>query len=355
MEVNKVNSWEDVLSNNFNAEPIVEEQQETPITEEEAVVEAPQEVVVNDEVAQTEQVTEQVADTVEQPVVNENLQVEKNEALDEDALYEYLQIKRTNYNEISDIDILSGFISNDHPSWDESDVQFELEQKYGSALFEQKIDLSEIDKEIDPEEYKQALAFNKEIDKAQKLLKRDALEKRAELEEIKNNIQLPTSASKKGDDSLVESEAVESANQGLTQEQIEKLQKEWEMSVEKIVPEVSEFKFKLGDEEVSYKITEDEQKQMVNEMKQFNAENFLVERGWLKSDGTPDVKKITEDVYILKNTEKMLKSSWTQAKEKAKMDIIGKDIKNINLGSTNETVDLKANNPYGFGDYVLSL
>jgi hypothetical protein len=205
------------------------------------------------------------------------------------------------------------------------------------------------------EEYKQALAFNKEIDKAQKLLKRDALEKRAELEEIKNNIQLPTSASKKGDDSLVESDAVESANQGLTQEQIEKLQKEWEMSVEKIVPEVSEFKFKLGDEEVSYKITEDEQKQMVNEMKQFNAENFLVERGWLKADGTPDVKKITEDVYILKNTEKMLKSSWTQAKEKAKMDIIGKDIKNINLGSTNETVDLKANNPYGFGDYVLSL
>ena len=353
MEVNKVSSWDDVLSDNYNAPPV---EQEVIAEEQEAVVETPQEeVVVTDEVVPTEQVTDQVTEQVEQPVVKENLQVETNVGLDEDALYEYLQIKRTNYNEISDLDIVSGFISNDHPSWDESDVEFELEQKYGSALFQEKINLDDIDKEIYPDEYKEALSLNKEIDKAQKLLRRDALEKRNELEEIKNNIQLPTSASKKGDDSLVETKATEEVSQKLSQEDLEKLQKEWEAVVEKDVPSVNEFKFKLGDEEVSYKITDDEQKQMVDKMKQFNAESFLVERGWLKADGTPNVKKITEDVYILENTEKMLKSSWTQAKEKAKIDIIGKDIKNINLGSTNETVDLKANNPYGFGDYVLSL
>jgi hypothetical protein len=60
-------------------------------------------------------------------------------------------------------------------------------------------------------------------------------------------------------------------------------------------------------------------------------------------------------VYILENAEKMFKSGWTQAKEKAKMDIIGKDIKNINLGSPNTSFDAKGGNPYDFGDYVLSL
>jgi biotin synthase-like enzyme len=90
-------------------------------------------------------------------------------------------------------------------------------------------------------------------------------------------------------------------------------------------------------------------------MKEFNAENYLVQRGWVKPDGTPDVKKITEDVYILENAEKMFKSGWTQAKEKAKMDIIGKDIKNINLDTSPTTFDAKGGNPYDFGDYVLSL
>jgi hypothetical protein len=133
------------------------------------------------------------------------------------------------------------------------------------------------------------------------------------------------------------------------------MQQEWISAVEKGVPEVSEFKFKLGDEDVSYKITEDEQKQLVDKMKGFNAENYLLERGWLNQDGSPNVKKITEDVYILENNEKIFRSGWTQAKEKAKMDLISKDIKNINLDRSPETFDAKGSNPYSFGEYVLGL
>ena len=118
---------------------------------------------------------------------------------------------------------------------------------------------------------------------------------------------------------------------------------------------MSEFKFKLGDEDVSYKITEDEQKQLVDKMKGFNAESYLLERGWLNQDGSPNIKKITEDVYILENNEKIFRSGWTQAKEKAKMDIISKDIKNINLTQSPNTVDAQGSNQYSFGDYVLGL
>ena len=366
--VNKAASWEDVLADNYNAEPQAEQTQET--------VEA-----TGEETQQVENTVDAAGETIETPQVTQETQVEKQEevvsspqetsvqedvqqvleeqqfnleGLDEDALYEYLTLKKTDYSKISDIDVISGFISSDHPNWDEDDIQFELEQKYGSALFEDKIDLSEIDKELYPDEYKEAVKINKEIDKAQKLLKRDAIEKRAELEEIKQNIQLPTSA-KKSDDNVKEASVEQSQPEGLSQEQIEYLQKQWLESVERDVPSVSEFKFNLGDEEVSYKVTEDEQAQMVQKMKDFNAETYLVERGWLNQDGTPNVKKITEDVYILENAEKMFKSGWTQAKEKAKMDIIGKDIKNINLGSPNTSFDAKGGNAYDFGDYVLSL
>ena len=121
------------------------------------------------------------------------------------------------------------------------------------------------------------------------------------------------------------------------------------------MPTLDEFNFKLGDEDVSYKITEDEQKQLVDKMKGFNAESYLLERGWLNQDGTPNIKKITEDVYILENNEKMFKSGWTQAKEKAKMDLIGKDLKNIEIGSPGKTFDAKGGDPYDFGNYVLSL
>ena len=363
--VNKAASWEDVLSDNYNAEPQAEQVQETiqPTGEE-----APQSVDASGEPIETPQVNEEaqvaeqeetvsspeeeyVQEEVQQPYTEQQFNLE---GMDEDALYEYLSLKKTDYNTVPDIDVVAGFISSEHPNWDTDDIEFELEQKYGSALFEDKVDLAEIDKEIYPDEYKEAVKINKEIDKAQKLLKRDALEKRAELEDLKQNIQLPISGNKQPDNNVSEP-SEEETQQGLSPEQIQYLQKQWIDSVERDVPGVNEFKFNLGDEEVSYKVTEDEQKQLVQKMKEFNAESYLVDRGWVNQDGTPNVKKITEDVYILENAEKMFKSGWTQAKEKAKMDIIGKDIKNINLGSPNTSFDAKGGNPYDFGDYVLSL
>jgi hypothetical protein len=361
--VNKAASWEDVLSDNYNAEPQAEqgEQTEQPVGgETQQATDAAGNPVEHQEQTE-EQVGEQQYEAPQYEYEEEDDYYEPQyeapvtlEDLDEDTIYEYLSIKKTDYNEVNDIDVVAGFISSENPNWDTDDIEFELEQKYGSALFEDKVDLSEIDKEIYPEEYKEAVKINKEIDRAQKLLKRDALDKRAELEDLKENIQLPISG-KRSDNNVSEYSEQESQQEGLSPEQIQYLQQQWLDSVERDVPSVNEFKFNLGDEEVSYKVTEEEQSQLVQKMRDFNAENYLLDRGWLNQDGTPNVKKITEDVYILENAEKMFKSGWTQAKEKAKMDIIGKDIKNINLGSPNTSFDAKGGNPYDFGDYVLSL
>ena len=368
MEVNKAASWEDVLSNNFSAETPQQEEQQTQETQAEAGQEAAEPDVEQTENVQQEEVQAEVSEPINQQ--QEEIQSDSEEDyaseidsyeqsiedLDEDKLYELLTLKKTDFSEVSDIDIVSGYIYDEHPNWDEEDVKFELEQKYGSVLFEEKINLEDIDQELDPEGYKEAVKFNKEIDRAQKLLRRDALEKRTELEALQANIQLPTVKSKQSveDNEAQKSEVQESAH-GLSAEEIERLQKQWLESVERDVPSVEEFKFQLGDEEVSYKVTPEEKQQMVEKMKNFNAETYLVDRGWLNADGTPNVKKITEDVYILENSEKMFKSGWTQAKEKAKMDIIGKDIKNIDFTSKGETFDAKAGDPYAFGNFVLGL
>jgi hypothetical protein len=272
----------------------------------------------------------------------------------EDLVYDYFKQKNTDYNQFSDIDVIKTKIASENPGWDAEDIELEIDSKYGPSLLAERIDLSEIDKDIYPDDYKDALKINKEIDKAEKLLKRDAKETRVILEDLKNNISLPVSERRLVQKDTVSAENVE-ASAEYTQEELNKIQADWISAVEKGVPEVSEFKFKLGDEDVSYKITEDEQKQLVDKMKGFNAENYLLERGWLNQDGTPNIKKITEDVYILENNEKIFRSGWTQAKEKAKMDIISKDIKNINLNQSTNTVDAKGSNPYSFGDYVLGL
>lgn len=367
MEVNKAASWEDVLANNFSAEAQQAQEetqtQEQPTETQEPVsqeqnVDAAGEPVESQQQEQTQEPEPQVqTETQIEPEVKEEVQPEPQidlSSIDEQELYEYLTIKNTDYSQISDLDIMAGFIEGEHTNWDEEDVQFELEQRYGAALFQDKIDLDEIDQDLDPEAYKEAVKLNKEIDRAQKLLKRDAMEKRVELEEIKSNIKLPISG-KQPEDNVKQEVEKASEPQGPTQEEIERYQQEWIAAVEKEVPTLDEFNFKLGDEDVSFKVTDDEKKQMVETMKNFNAESYLVQRGWVNQDGSPNIKKITEDVYILENNEKMLKSGWTQAKEKAKMDLIGKDLKNIDLSSPGQTFDAKGNDPHDFGNYVLSL
>jgi len=368
--VNKVTSWEDVLFDNYNqpaqAEQEVQEGQLQEGAVPENTVDANGDPVQQEETTDAPQIEEQAVVQQDEPIVQqegvqEDVQQPQEQQqfnlnnLDEDALYEYLSIKKTDYNQVPDLDILAGKIKSENPNWDNEDIELELESKYGAALFSEKINLDDIDQDLDPETYKDAVKINKEIERAEKLLRRDAKETRSQLEEIKNNLSLPTSKEGKPEHSVEASEKQETESDELTQEQIEILQQQWRTAVEKEVPNVNEFKFNLGDEEVSYKVTPDEQVQLVQKMKEFNAENYLVQRGWVKPDGTPDVKKITEDVYILENAEKMFKSGWTQAKEKAKMDIIGKDIKNINLDNSQVTFDAKGGNPYDFGDYVLSL
>ena len=359
--VNKAASWEDVLNDNFNA-PAVEEQviEEQPVVEDVVEEQSVDEVTESvEEVIQAEVVSEEKEQVIE--AVNQLSDLDPNKQALIDAIlngndglvYDYYVKKNTDYSQVNDLDIISGKIASENPGWDKEDIQLEIESRYGAVISNEKINLEEIDKDIYPDEYKEALKFNKEIDRAERLLKRDAKETRALLEKEKENIVLPVSEKRITEQTKDNNDGVDDS--ALNEAEIERLRQEWISAVEKEVPGVNEFKFKLGDEDVSYKITDDEQRQLVDKMKKFNAESYLVDRGWVNKDGTPNVKKITEDVYILENNEKIFRSGWTQSKEKAKMDLISKDIKNISLDGSTNTVDAKSGNPYAYGEFVLGL
>ena len=186
--VNRATSWEDVLNNNFNAPAPVEEIVENvEVNEEQVVVDAAGEVVNEEAVIPTQptvvaQEVSQVSD------LDPNKQALIDAILDgkEDLVYDYFRQKNTDYNQFSDIDVIKTKIANENPAWDADDIELEIESKYGSSLLSEKIDLNEIDKDIYPDEYKDAIKINKEIDKAEKLLKRDAKETRVFLEDLKN-------------------------------------------------------------------------------------------------------------------------------------------------------------------------
>ncbi len=179
--VNKAASWEDVLLDNYNqpaqTEQEVQEEQQQEGAVSENTVDANGDPVQQEttDAPQTEEqpVVQQDEPVVQQEIVQDDVQQPQEEPqlnlnnLDEDALYEYLSIKKTDYNQVPDLDILAGKIKSENPNWDNEDIELELESKYGAALFSEKIDLDTIDQDLDPETYKEAIKINKEIERAE--------------------------------------------------------------------------------------------------------------------------------------------------------------------------------------------
>ena len=96
MEVNKVNSWEDVISDTYNAEPIVEqEQQEETINTETATIDENVQTIATDDIVNN--VPDTNVEEIEQEVQSVTNDTQSATAgMDEDQMFEYLSLKRTN-------------------------------------------------------------------------------------------------------------------------------------------------------------------------------------------------------------------------------------------------------------------
>jgi hypothetical protein len=242
----------------------------------------------------------------------------------------FLLEKRKDYNVLSDYDVVKEGLAKSNPKWTDKDVELELKSKYGT--FGKKKDLSEIDADIYPEEYEKALDYNSRIEEREILLARDARDFRISLEEQKKNIQLP------------KIEGQVPAQNELTPEQIAEFTKQWEDSVESVMPELTELSLKVNGEEVKYAIPDSERAELTNEMKSFDAVTYLTERGWFDKEGNANVKNIAKDVYWFKNLDKITSSIATKTKNATTKEVVSA-IKNVDLSRNGVSPDIQRVDP----------
>lgn len=232
------------------------------------------------------------------------------------AVKSYIRETEKDYRTMSDIDIRREALSKAHANWSSKDVELELRHTYGANL--EKIDLVGIDREAEPEEYTEAVAHNKEVDKNLELLAVHARDDRYKLIDDQDKIELPK----------INKQDAQPAAQGPTEQEIAEANAKWVKNVEDNVPKLSNIKQTIDDKEVEYVSTEDEKKELMDEMKSFNIFNYAKKRGWYNEDGSPNSLKIAEDVQKLNSFDKITKSFATQVKTDTTRDVMAK-IKNI--------------------------
>lgn len=239
----------------------------------------------------------------------------------EGELFEYLTRKNKDYDVMADVDVVKEKLKLDNPTWTTKDIDAEMKFKFGTLP--EKKDLSAINQELDPEAYDKAVEFNDQIEHKELLLVREARDARIALNETKKNIEFPKIAK---EEAPVTNE--------LTQDEIDELNRQWDAHVEQEMPKLSDFKFKVGDEEVSYKISDEDKASQTEYMKGFTGEKVAKDLGWIDEDGNENVLKIAEDMLKLKNIDKIIASAATQMKTSATKEVVA-EIKNVDLTNKN--------------------
>lgn len=275
----------------------------------------------------TEKVVEKIVE--KQPEFKDSYSKELYEAIlagKDDELYSYLTNKKKNYEVMADVDVVKEHLKLVNPRWSDSDIELEIKSKYGTIPA--KKDLSLIDPDLDPEAYDRAVSFNDSVDQKEMLLSREARDARLALEDNKKTIEFPK----------IEQQQQQVAPE-MTQEEIDELNQKWVDHVGQEMPKLSDFKFKVGDEEITYKITEEDKASQTEYMKDFSGPKAAQDLGWIDADGNENVLKIAEDMLKLKHFDKILASSATQMKTLATKEVVA-DIKNIDLTPNATTPEL---------------
>jgi hypothetical protein len=345
-KINVAKTWEDAVLDNFEEQVIENSQETVENTTNETVVnkviDSQVEIVFPEGSELVSNETEEIVSPEAVSVIEEKV-VERYPEMTEDAkklfealqagkedeLFNYLSEKRKDYNTMSDYDVVKENIIRSNPNWTDKDIAIELKSKYG--VLSAKKDLSEIDEDIYPDEYKSAIEFNELIEERETILARDAREARRLLDEQKKNIEFP--------------KLTQEVQNQPTEEEIAEANKQWEAMVVSEVPKMSDFKYKLNGEDVIYKITEEERTNLTETMKGFNASEYLSKRGWFDQEGNPNILKISEDVYKLENQGKMIGSVATQIKTATRKEVISRDIKNIDMDDKSSS-DFKVSKPF---------
>lgn len=290
---------------------VIETKIETPITE------SPKEVI-----KEVEKIIEKL------PEFKDDFSKQLYEAIAEgrtDEVYDYLIQSRKDYSTMSDLDVVKENLKLNNPQWTEKDIQAEIRFKFGKMGSPK--DLSDLDPILDKDAYNEAVAFNEALEEKELLLSRESRDARIALEANKKTIEFPKIAK----------EETQVAPQ-LTPDEIDEFNRKWEAKVDTDLAQLSDLKFKVGDEEVVYKITDADKAESLAYMRDYDGEKMAKDLGWIDENGIEVPLKIAEDMLILKNLDKIIASSRTQMKTESTKEVVA-EIKNLNLKSEQTSVE----------------
>lgn len=235
---------------------------------------------------------------------------------DKKAVLDYIRETEKDYTTMSDIDVQREAIKKEHPNWSKADVELELRGKYGDNL--EKKDLSAIDKELEPDEYKEAVEYNKEVEKNLLQLQLHARDNRYKLIEEQSKIQLPE----------IKQAAAPAPPEQNTPEEIADYNAKWVKNVEENLPKLSNIKMNIDNKEVEYVRSDDDKAATTEYMKTFNIFKMAKELGWIDENKKLNPLKIAEDRDKMVNFDKIVTSIATQVKTDTTKTVI-KQIKNV--------------------------
>lgn len=256
----------------------------------------------------------------------------------EDVLLNYLLEKNRDYKTMSDFDLVKADLLKKNPHYTPEIVELKMERQYGDLV---KIDLSKIDAEDKPDEYLAAETHNRKVEDNLKLLKLDAFDARNLLETGRKEIKLPK----------ITKEEVTTQAEIPTPEAVEAAKKEWAEYVDKGIPEVKEFNYKIEDEDVSYVVSDTERSEIAAFLKTANGNEILQRLGWMDKDGKQNISKIAGDVLKLEKMQTLISNSFKKGQAVGTKETVS-GIKNIDLKTGSNTSVAEA--PFDIGKHGFS-
>lgn len=321
------NNWREAAVQHLRGAAVETTEEETVVTEEQSTE---QTVEAVDTGAVEETAEEQQEPVVESPV--KKIELSKLIEEHEDSIKTYLELKNTDFNSMDPAVLMERKLKSDNPEWSDEDIKSELQDKYGIGLDKKVIDPDE----MTDEEIAEAEAYNKLIDRGQRLLKKDIKEVRDYFENIKNEtklpeLELPTEPSGL---TIEELEAQIQEQRNIWVEQINNASKEVTNITRTIEVEDGENgKVALT---IDYKLSDLQKKAVAEYLHGYTPHQADAEK-YLKEDGTPDLVRFMADKAILNEEilDSMLRSVAKEAMAVAREKVVKNNLLNHDDGINN--------------------
>lgn len=223
---------------------------------------------------------------------------------------DYMRTQRIDIEQVPLENINMAKLAEDNPSLSEEEVQLLFEEEYG------KKPLKKITEDMLDDEIEEAEAYNKTIERSNKLrdikIKRDGEKAKEYFKGVQEQYKLP-----------VREQTVSSFEKPSFKE-----------ALQKDVKELSTLQYDLGGEKFTYEVTDNQR----NALKPMTPNDLIA--SFTKSDGTFDVQGWNALMFIKENGSELIKSALTRGKSEGR-EALEREMKNTTLGKDNQGANVK--------------